>query len=167
MNPNRPLTKQEQDLINNWRDPRGLDGVWTPDTDTIVAECHICGHQVSTADVPSKDAMEYCGDCGKPTCGDHREDGAAARCTECQEVRLDEGQAKRKQRLEEERLAYRRKIRDWAHMVDLLSYTEGQDGMTTDEALALQIAAQVLRNAKSAQVKRAHTEVRQARKGTK
>jgi hypothetical protein len=47
------------------------------------ANCCICQHPVSTANVPSKDALSYCGDCGRPTCGDHREDTGAERCSDC------------------------------------------------------------------------------------
>lgn len=56
---------------------------WTNEQGITFAFCCICGRQVSTADVPNEYALEYCGDCGRPTCGDHREDSSAARCEEC------------------------------------------------------------------------------------
>lgn len=49
----------------------------------IHGECKVCGTKVSTGDVDSKHALAYCGDCNGVTCGDHRDDSKAQRCTAC------------------------------------------------------------------------------------
>jgi hypothetical protein len=45
--------------------------------------CHICKSHVSTHPDAGM-SLEFCGDCGKPTCPEHRDETLAARCTVCQ-----------------------------------------------------------------------------------
>lgn len=56
-----------------WKDAQGI--IW--------GFCCICDHEVSTRDDAGRMALEYCGDCRRPTCHDHREDTLASRCDEC------------------------------------------------------------------------------------
>jgi hypothetical protein len=46
--------------------------------------CHVCKASVSTHDDAGQLSLAYCGDCGKPTCADHRDETSASRCTNCQ-----------------------------------------------------------------------------------
>ena len=54
--------------------------------------CHICGQLANTE---TGNGLTFCGDCGKPTCYDHRNaDDPGDRCTKCKPpVREDEGGA--------------------------------------------------------------------------
>ncbi len=61
-----------------WQDER-----WTDEKDVIHAFCCICEHEVSTHDDAGQLSLEYCGDCGRPTCCDHRTADSASRCDEC------------------------------------------------------------------------------------
>jgi hypothetical protein len=44
--------------------------------------CHLCGVDCSTHP-DAANPLASCGDCGRPTCPDHRVDDAATRCNEC------------------------------------------------------------------------------------
>lgn len=44
--------------------------------------CHVCGADCSTRP-DAGNPLDSCGDCGKATCPDHREESMAARCTPC------------------------------------------------------------------------------------
>jgi len=46
------------------------------------AACHLCGVDCSTHP-DAGNPLARCGDCGRPTCPDHRVDDAAMRCNEC------------------------------------------------------------------------------------
>jgi hypothetical protein len=47
--------------------------------------CHMCGADCSTHP-DAGNPLACCGDCGKPTCPDHRVDDSAQRCNECAAV---------------------------------------------------------------------------------
>lgn len=45
--------------------------------------CHICQRLLSTHSDAGVDALSYCGDCGKATCAEHRDESRASRCQAC------------------------------------------------------------------------------------
>jgi hypothetical protein len=55
--------------------------------DVITAKCHVCTAFVSTSHICVNGGLEYCGDCGRATCAEHRTEGKAALCTVCDEER--------------------------------------------------------------------------------
>ena len=58
---------------------------YTDENGIDYAPCHICGTTVCTHP-EAGNTLEYCGDCGKVTCLEHREEGGASRCTNCQSI---------------------------------------------------------------------------------
>lgn len=61
--------------LNQWTDEQGHEH----------RLCHLCNADCSTHP-DAGNPLEFCGDCGKPTCPDHRVDDAAARCNACAAV---------------------------------------------------------------------------------
>lgn len=64
------------------RKPKGKPSEFPP-----IHKCHVCRVELSLHDDAGQLALAFCGDCGKPTCGDHRDESSAQRCTKCQEAR--------------------------------------------------------------------------------
>jgi len=60
------------------RKPKGKPSEFPP-----VRRCHVCRVELSLHPDAGHLALSYCGDCGKPTCGDHRDETSAARCSTC------------------------------------------------------------------------------------
>ena len=72
-----------------WAQKQGVresnDGYPYQDENGITHDrCHVCNDPVSTHDHAGALSLDYCGDCGKPTCSDHRSDDRSSKCTKCQ-----------------------------------------------------------------------------------
>jgi hypothetical protein len=76
-------TNDLTDAVNTGKYMSGKAAIRDLNTGFTTGECHVCARPVTTGEVSSQDALSYCGDCGKVTCGDHRTEGLAERCTAC------------------------------------------------------------------------------------